>query len=428
MKPLLLAFYGDDFTGSTDALEFLSRAGAKTMLFIEPPTPEILAQYPTLDAIGVASVSRSLSTIEIEKVLQKDFEKLKKLPIQHIHYKNCSTFDSSPAIGSIGKAIDVGHGIFKNIFVPIVGGAPALGRYCVFGNLFANIGIGTKGQIYRLDRHPSMRQHPVTPAHESDLREHLGQQTEKKTALIDILQLEKPVTEWTVEPAAEAVLIDVLYEEQLQKIGEWLENQRLDNIPLFSVGSSAIEMALGLHWQSKQILQPRNNWCEPATVNPLLVISGSCSPITATQITWAKSHGFEEIIINAANICCTQNADLQRYINVGIAYLQQNKNVIIHTGNKQIENLSSQKLGTALGLIAKALVTQQRLKRLIISGGDTSSYAAKALEVEALEMISPWATGAPLCRVTSNNVAINGLEVNFKGGQVGSENYFGIST
>ena len=32
-ESILLAFYGDDFTGSTDALEFLSRAGAKTVLF-----------------------------------------------------------------------------------------------------------------------------------------------------------------------------------------------------------------------------------------------------------------------------------------------------------------------------------------------------------------------------------------------------------
>ncbi|HYH56179.1 MAG TPA: four-carbon acid sugar kinase family protein, partial [Anseongella sp.] len=34
---LMLAFYGDDFTGSTDALEFLNRAGARSVLFIEPP-------------------------------------------------------------------------------------------------------------------------------------------------------------------------------------------------------------------------------------------------------------------------------------------------------------------------------------------------------------------------------------------------------
>ena len=32
-KKILLAFYGDDFTGSTDALEFISKAGAKAILF-----------------------------------------------------------------------------------------------------------------------------------------------------------------------------------------------------------------------------------------------------------------------------------------------------------------------------------------------------------------------------------------------------------
>ena len=39
MSKLLLTFYGDDFTGSTDALEQLTLAGIRTALFIAPPTP-----------------------------------------------------------------------------------------------------------------------------------------------------------------------------------------------------------------------------------------------------------------------------------------------------------------------------------------------------------------------------------------------------
>ena len=58
---ILLAFYGDDFTGSTDALEFLARAGAKTALFIEPPTPEQLKKYPGLNAFGVAGKTRAMA-------------------------------------------------------------------------------------------------------------------------------------------------------------------------------------------------------------------------------------------------------------------------------------------------------------------------------------------------------------------------------
>src|SRR6476620_10389671 len=58
---LRLAYYGDDFTGSTDALEVLSRAGLRTMLFVEPPTPEQLAKLGRVDAIGIAGATRSLA-------------------------------------------------------------------------------------------------------------------------------------------------------------------------------------------------------------------------------------------------------------------------------------------------------------------------------------------------------------------------------
>jgi uncharacterized protein YgbK (DUF1537 family) len=49
-QDILLAFYGDDLTGSTDALEFISRAGAKAILFLEPPTREQLDFFPDLQA------------------------------------------------------------------------------------------------------------------------------------------------------------------------------------------------------------------------------------------------------------------------------------------------------------------------------------------------------------------------------------------
>jgi hypothetical protein len=45
--------------------------------------------------------------------------------------------------------------------IPVVVGAPALGRYCVFGNLFVR-NAGEEEPI-RIDRHPSMSRHPTTP-------------------------------------------------------------------------------------------------------------------------------------------------------------------------------------------------------------------------------------------------------------------------
>ena len=420
-KDILLAFYGDDFTGSTDALEFITRAGARTILFTEPPTVEQLKAFPDLSAFGVAGKTRALPPEEMEQILLPAFEKMKATGATHVHYKVCSTFDSSPTTGSIGKAIDCGAIIFNNKIIPVLGGMPALGRFCVFGNLFAKMGIGSEGKIYRLDRHPSMSKHPVTPADESDLRLHLGKQTNKKIGLIDIIQLKSPVDE--ISTSEEVVLIDALNEMHLEKIGEWLNKQTDKNETQFSVGGSSIEMALGKYWNKEGILTPVKEWKAAESVTPLLVISGSCSPVTANQIAFAKANGFEEVVLDAVKICNDEVIGEDKISEVN-NLLRQKKNVIVHTGDKQVNNLSSEKLGTALGNIARAAAQQSLVKRIIIAGGDTSSYAARAMDIEAVEMIAPFGHGAPLCKAISANKSINGLEVNFKGGQVGSESYF----
>ncbi len=421
MRNLLLAYYGDDFTGSTDALEFLCRSGAKTMLFIEPPTIAQLESFPDLDAYGVAGKTRSLSPTEMENVLADAFAQMKATNPKHIHYKVCSTFDSSPTIGCIGKVIDIASSIFNNQRLPVIGGSPHLGRYCVFGNLFARMGIGSNGQIHRLDRHPSMSKHPVTPMDEADLRLHLSKQTNIEIGLIDITQLDKPIKQWQTDKSV--VLLDSLYEEQLLKIGEWMNELQKDNQTFFSIGGSSIEVALGKYWNQQGLITAKTDWKAIEKANPLLVVSGSCSPVTAAQIAFAKANGFEEVGLDAVTIANDGivHDEILHQIN---QLLKQNKNIIVHTGTKDGSNLPSEKLGNALGIIAKHAVEQTNIKRVIVAGGDTSSYAARAMEIEAVEMIASVVKGAPLCKAYSSNKSINGLEVNFKGGQVGSENYF----
>src|ERR1043165_4081569 len=105
MSNLPLTFYGDDFTGSTDALEQLTLAGIRAALFIEPPTPKQLARFKNLQAIGVAGMTRSMTPDAMERELRPALKKMKALGAPHVHYKVCSTFDSSPKIGSIGRVI-----------------------------------------------------------------------------------------------------------------------------------------------------------------------------------------------------------------------------------------------------------------------------------------------------------------------------------
>lgn len=430
LRKLLLTFYGDDFTGSTDALEFITRAGAKAILFTEMPTEEQLAAHPGLDAWGVAGKTRALPPAKMEEELKPAFEQMLKHRPRHVHYKVCSTFDSSPELGSIGKAIDCGAAVFQNNFIPVLGGMPALGRYCLFGNLFARMGIGSQGAIYRLDRHPSMNKHPVTPATESDLTRVLAAQTQKKTGLVDILKITgsrgdlDQALEVALENKAEVIVLDALTNDDLFTIGELLEDTAIRaGKTLFSAGSSGIELGLGSYWNRNHVLNPVIEWPYPGKAEPLLVISGSCSPVTQNQIAVAKANGFDEIVLDAHRVCNGETPDDTLLTDI-YNRLRDKKNLVLHTGTKQDGVLPPEKLGTALGHMAKNAVLSAAVKRVLVAGGDTSSYAARAMEIDAVEMIAPLVSGAPLCRVWSANPELQGLEVNFKGGQVGTPNYF----
>src|SRR5579872_5137898 len=116
---LRLTFYGDDFTGSTDAMEGLALAGVRTVLFLEPPDSSMLQQLPGIEAVGVAGVSRAMSPEWMDRELPPVFASLGKLGAPICHYKVCSTFDSSPFVGSIGRALEIGQRVFGPEFVPV---------------------------------------------------------------------------------------------------------------------------------------------------------------------------------------------------------------------------------------------------------------------------------------------------------------------
>lgn len=191
-------------------------------------------------------------------------------------------------------------------------------------------------------------------------------------------------------------------------------------------------MALGKYWHGQKVLQPVTAWAHPGKAAPLLVISGSCSPVTAGQIAWALENGFKEVVIDIKIFSGDDTAAVKKYTADVIALLQQETSVIVHTNgaannnNSSSQTLPAAQLGAALGAIAREAIAATGIKRLGIAGGDTSSYAARALGIEAVEMTAPIVTGAPLCKASAPQSPVHGMEVNFKGGQVGGVDYFGV--
>jgi uncharacterized protein YgbK (DUF1537 family) len=390
---LLLSFYGDDFTGSTDAMESLARGGVRTVLFTKPPTPQQLAKWDGLRAFGVAGTTRAMSPEEMERALRPAFAAMQACGAPIVHYKVCSTFDSSPTAGSIGRAIDVGSGVFGGGVVPVIVGAPALGRYCVFGNLFVRNAADV--QPVRIDRHPSMSRHPITPMTEADLRLHLAKQTEKSIGLIDVVQLAGEPPE-IAGHKSEVVLIDLLHEAQLATVGRLIANSP------FVVGSSGVESALMAHWECETMA-----FAPVAPPGPIVAVCGSCSPVSAAQVDWALGHGFVGVSAAAANA----RGD-------AISALRNRRSVLLHTRERRP--------GEELGDIVRDVLEAARPRRVLVAGGDTSGQIARALAIESLEMIGELTRGSPLCRATAPNAAADGVEITFKGGQIGPVDFFGM--
>lgn len=465
---VLLAFYGDDFTGSTDAMEALAKSGVKTVLFLEPPTPELLAErFPHVECIGVAGISRSLSPKAMEQELIPVFEALHKLKPRMVHYKVCSTFDSSPQTGSIGKAIELGLAVFgERRFVPVLAGVPVLGRYTVFGHHFAY----SMGDVYRLDRHPVMSRHPVTPMAEADLRLHLAKQTEKRIGHLSVLDLQsKELTkvqlrlEEELNSGSRVVLFDVLDDAMQVRIGEllWHEamreesgsGQNLEAPPLFAAGSSGVEYALAGYWKEQGLIAPARPSAAAAgevgssgqQPKPLLVLSGSCSPVTEGQIRYALDHGFIGLrapVLQLADADTSVAEEVEnRLMDQAAEALRTGRHVIIYTSlgpqddtipllkqqlaDAGIEPSESGKLlGSRLGRMARELIGLCQLRRLLVAGGDTSGYLIQELGIMAMELQAPLVPGGPLCKVYAEDEALNGLELCLKGGQVGPPDFF----
>ncbi len=418
MSDPLMAFYGDDFTGSTDAMESLAIAGIKTVLFTHPPTREQLARVVGLEAFGVAGRSRAMAPSEMREELATVLPAIRETGVPIIHYKVCSTFDSSPTVGSIGCAIDVGAEVLGTKCVPIVGGAPHLGRHCVFGTLFAK-GSGDSTPL-RLDRHPNMMNHPVTPMHEADLRVHLSKQTEQPIAIFDVMRLSDPTRYLQlIGEHRGAVLIDFLNEPHGLLIGMHLLQHANRERPLFVVGSSGVEAALAAFWTRGET--PAR--FAPVSANgPLLVAVGSCSPVTASQIAWAEANGFGVVLITG-----NEHDDLEAARDAA-TQLEHGRSVVVHTAGatSSARNASREQIGAALANATRAILERSTLKRLLVAGGDTSGQIATALEIQSLEMVGTLVRGAPLCRATSQLPFVDGIEVVFKGGQIGGDDFFGI--
>ncbi len=442
-KRVRVLFYGDDFTGASDNAAQYARNGLRTRLFFTLPTQQVLEQAAReCDVIGVAGTARSLDVQGMTQELLPVLQAYASLHVSLVQYKCCSTFDSSQHTGSLGHAIALMKQVWPTCFVPVHAAAPEFGRYTVFGHHFARAGQ----QIFRLDQHPVMSVHPVTPMHESKLSAVLSEQgfTVKKEVDLRELDLSALDTSSLADKlnTHDSVVFDGYTQQHVVTTAAVLHHisQRRQ---VCAIAAQGLAHGWGQYWHDNALIADEPPLQQLSATDRLLVLSGSCSALSGQQIAHARQSGFLCLRLTPELLFDDQHAGLDVVINQVLLALKNTQSVVVFTADgpqdSQTDSLRewtrdwpagqlAQRIGGVFARMAAAAFKQTSLTRLVVAGGDSSSFTMRALGAQALQCkASHFAQNAHFASLVSEDAHIHGKEILLKGGQVGAEDLYTLA-
>ncbi|WP_243231728.1 four-carbon acid sugar kinase family protein [Microbacterium sp. CIAB417] len=401
----VVAFYGDDFTGSVDALLQFARRGWSGRLFTTLPDAEALRRAASeVDVVGVAGISRSLDPAAMDAELRPVLEAFADLDPRLVQYKACSTADSSPSVGSLGRVIEIGREVFGDRVVPMLFAQPDFGRYTLFGQHFA----AERGTVYRLDRQPTMSQHPSTPMTEAELAVHIGRQTDAPIGAVSMLAYDD-LARRLREATSTGIVLDALTDDHLEAVGRALGELPS---PVFAIGSGGLSHGIAAAAPGDAPTIPEAT----ATRGPVLVVSGSRSAQTRRQADAAAAAGW---LVRPWALDGSSSPDVLEALRAGRGVVLTSDDADAPGDRPILEAIAD----AAASLVREA-VAAGATRRVIVCGGDTSSRVTRLLGVDALSIAAnPWGN-VVILRAHSGGSRIDGLELLLKGGQVGADSLF----
>lgn len=410
MSRLRAGFYGDDFTGSVDALLQFTRRGWTGRLFTRLPDAATLRRAASeVDVVGVAGISRSLAPDAMDAELRPVFTAFAALEPEVVQYKACSTADSAPSVGSLGRVIELAREQFGDRVVPMLFAQPDFGRYTLFGHHFA----AERGVVYRLDRQPTMSNHPSTPMTEADLAVHVGRQTGLPVGAIPLVSYADLGSRLRSAPEA-AVVLDAVTDDDLVTVGAALLS--LDR-PVFAIGSGGLSQGLAAADPGSA---PPIAVSTPAS-GPVLVVSGSRSAQTRRQADAAAAAGWlvRPLPLGGAVHAAAHEAVAALRSGRGVVFTSDDADTTAAGDRPVLEAIAE-----AAASVVSAVVRAGASRRVVVCGGDTSSRVTRLLGVESLSIAAnPWGN-VVLLRTHAADPSVDGVELLLKGGQVGADSLF----
>lgn len=405
---MLLGCIGDDFTGSSDLANTLSKQGMRVVQYTGVPTE---AASDDVEAGVVALKSRS---IDPAAAVAQSLDALAWLQAQgctQFFFKYCSTFDSTadgnigPVADALAEALDAHQVIFCPAF-------PGTGRSIYQGHLFVNdVLLNASG----------MQNHPLTPMTDPDIRRWLKPQTQHSVGHVAarvVLQGADAIRaglQTQHEAGHRHIIVDALQDADLLEIGK-----AVADLPLITGGSG---VALGLPDNFKargQIKGTAGAWA--GQNGPCVALSGSCSVATRAQVEQhlQTNPGFEVVAAEVIDgrLTAQDVADWAvQQAGVPLIYSSADPQVVRAVQDEFGRDRAAEAIEGFFAETARALVAQG-VTRLLTAGGETSGAVVEGLKLQTLEIGPEIDPGVPALRAGPD------LVIALKSGNFGAPDFF----
>lgn len=402
-----LGCIADDLTGGSDLAGVLVAAGMRTVQTIGVPRRPVAGDC---DAIVVSLKSRMAPAADAVADSLAALDYLRQAGCDHIYFKYCSTFDSTPA-GNIGPVLDALHEACSAPFSIACPAFPATGRTVYQGHLF----VGD-----RLLSDSGMESHPVTPMSDADLVRVLQAQTMTRVGLIPLADIHADRVAATADAlVADGVgyaIGDAIEPSDLATLGRWCAT-----MPLSSGASGLAEGIARAMTGGSAASAPA---ALPRLSGPRIVLSGSCSRMTRRQVANMVSRrpSFRIALEEGSTperISAAAKVFFDERVDDGPILFYSTADPDEVARQRGIDPNVSAVFEEILADVA-AYVVAQGARALVIAGGETSGAVVQRLSVEQLSIGPEIDPGVPwtIGRRDGDDVLLA-----LKSGNFGSESF-----
>jgi uncharacterized protein YgbK (DUF1537 family) len=376
-KQMVFGAIADDLTGGLELASMLIARGVPTTLSIGAGEP---ARYGTAHVFALKS--RVAPAGEAVQATLEALARLAEQGVRQVFFKYCATFDSTPAgnIGPCAEAILDGLGARQALFVP----ALCETRRTVYqGHMF--------GGAQLLGESPK-RFDPLTPMTDSNLVRVLQTQSLKSVGLVDYSIIDhgpEAIRDYLEANAETAFFIcDTLYEHHFSALAAAIVDAP------FLTGNSSVAAHLPPLWVGKGLVPSPASVRLEGVEGPGAVLVGSLADRTAEQLDrFGQSNGVFTIDVEQAYAGHYVVGDAKRFAEAEIA---AGRDFAISTAMPQarVEALQAAhgrleiaaKAEAILSDVARSIVFELGVRRLVVAGGETSGSVVRALGISDLQV------------------------------------------